>query len=69
MAIGKDIACGTALKTLRDCSVKTDVTDKPVLYRPQVCNYAAIDGMIILIKSKKNEGEKPELSGGLAPKL
>ena len=61
LAIGKGIGCGMALKTLRDCSVKTDVTDKPVLYRPQVCNYAAIDGMIVLIKSKKNEEEKPKL--------
>jgi hypothetical protein len=61
LAIGKGIGGGMALKTLKDCSVKTDVTDKPVLYRPQACNYAAIDGMIILIKSKKNEEEKSKL--------
>ena len=41
--------------------LRISVTDKPVLYRPKVCNYAAIDGMIVLIESKKNEEEKPKL--------
>jgi hypothetical protein len=59
--MGTGIGKGMALKTIRGCSVNTDVMNEPVLYRPQISNYAAIDGMIILIKSKKNEGEKSKL--------
>jgi hypothetical protein len=59
--MGIGIGKGMALKTIGGCSVKTDVMNEPVLYRPQISNYAAIDGMIIWIQSEKNKGEKSKL--------
>jgi hypothetical protein len=39
----------------------TGVTGKPVLYRPEICNFPAIDGMIVLIKPKEKGRKKPKL--------
>jgi hypothetical protein len=39
----------------------TGVTGKPVLYRLEICNFPAIDGMIVLIKSKGGEEDKSKL--------
>jgi hypothetical protein len=66
LAIRKDIRAGMMLKHIRGASdVKTDIVNKPVLYRPIASNHKTIDGMIVLIKSieptKKEKKEKPKL--------
>jgi hypothetical protein len=33
--------------------IKTDITDQPVLYWPKKSNFETIDGIIVMIKSKK----------------
>jgi hypothetical protein len=39
----------------------TRVTDKPILYRPDICNFPAIDAMIVNIKSNEDQEGKPKL--------
>jgi hypothetical protein len=61
LAIGKGLGKGMQVKRLKGPSdLTTGVKGKPVLYRPAICSFPAIDGMIVLIKSKK-EGDKPKL--------
>jgi hypothetical protein len=62
LAISKGVGKGMQVKRLKGTSdLRTGVTGKPVLYRPEICNFPVIDGMIVLIKSKENEGDKPKL--------
>jgi hypothetical protein len=62
LAIGKGLGKGMQVKRLKGPGdLTTGVTGKPVLYRPAICSFPAIDGMIVLIKSKKKEGDKPKL--------
>jgi hypothetical protein len=62
LAIGKDIGKGMQVKRLKGPGdLTTGVTGKPVLYRPEICNFPAINGIIVLIKSKKKGENKPKL--------
>jgi hypothetical protein len=62
LAIGEGLGKGMQVKRLKEPGdLTTGVTGKPVLYRPETCNFPAIDGMIVLIKSKENEEDKPKL--------
>ena len=77
LAIDAEIGTPMELRLLGEPpNFATDVTDKPVLYRPNKFNYKAIDGIIVLIKletqntrgkklkiamAKKEENAKPKL--------
>ena len=62
LAINKGVGKGIQVKRLKGTSDLTmGVTGKPVLYRTEICTFPAIDGMIVLIKPKENEGAKPKL--------
>jgi hypothetical protein len=62
LAIGKGLGKGMQVKRLKGPNdLTTGVTGKPVLYRPAICNFPAIDGMIVLIKSKEKKRDKPKL--------
>jgi hypothetical protein len=62
LAIGKGFGEGMQVKRLRGPGdLTTGVTGKPVLYRLEICNFPAVDGMIVLIKSKGEEEDKSKL--------
>ena len=62
LAIGKGLGKGMQVKRLKGPGdLTTGVTGKPVLYRSEICNFPAIDGIIVLIKSREKEGDKPKL--------
>ena len=56
LAIGAGIKKPMVLRHLkRQPEFEKDATDKPVLYRPKIFNFKAIDGIIICIKPEENE--------------
>lgn len=62
LAIKRCVGTSMQVKCLRGFGdLTTGVAGKPVLYRPEISNFPDIDGMIVLIKSKENEGDKPKL--------
>ena len=46
---------------MKEPNFATNVTEKPVLYRPIEFNYKAIDGMIVKAGKKNANGKKPKL--------
>lgn len=62
LAIGKSLGKSMQVKRLKGPGdLITAVTGKPVLYRPEICNFPAIDAMTVLIKPKEKKGDKPKL--------
>jgi hypothetical protein len=61
LAIGKEIGEAMDVRPLKvDPTFVMDIKGKPVLYRPTIFNYKAIDGLVVLIKLEKR-GKKPKM--------
>ena len=59
LTIYAEIGKAMEVRLLRGLSdIKTDITGKAVLYRPQKFNFTAIDGMIVLIKPDEKNAKK-----------
>jgi hypothetical protein len=59
LAINAGIGDAMDVRLLRGMSdIRTDITDKPILYRPQKFNFKAIDGIVVLIKSDGENTKK-----------
>jgi len=67
LAIGEDIGTPMKLERFEESqNFDTKVRDMPVLYRPETFNFRAIDGIIVLVKPKrnakgKNQPRKPKM--------
>jgi hypothetical protein len=61
LAINKGLGKGMEVKRLsKPGDLITNITE-PVLYRPDICNFPAIDAMIVKIKSNEEQGAKQTL--------